>query len=389
MILYLRRRRTFCLSSVIKNKVKWVSRGYKLLFLINIILAACFLISGFAPKISPIKSEIPFLFGILFPYLLIINVLYVFIWIVTSKLYWILSGAVIALNYSGILTLFALNMGMKSDLDGHNIAIQVYNVRAFNQYRWIDKDEVGDRILNITREHHADILLFQEFLDEIDERSRYISALQQAGYQHYHHENPGAMFAKKDQIFGMITFSKFPIVNSGNLYHPRHPKKAKAIFSDIDIAGDTVRFYNIHLNSVSMEVNDYLFIKELGCGFSEATVNYAVYLVQKILRSARERASEVEMIRNHMDSCPYDYILVGDFNEPPYTYAYSNILGEDQDAFIEAGTGLGHTYLGGANMPSMRLDYVLGSSNIEWTSFKTERIILSDHYPIYASFNLP
>jgi endonuclease/exonuclease/phosphatase family metal-dependent hydrolase len=369
--------------------VKWVSWGLKLLFLINIFLAAGFLISGFAPKISPVKSDIPFLFGIIFPYLLIINVLFLLYWISTSKLYWILSGAVIALNYSGINALFALNFEEKPGFNEKNISIQVFNVRAFNQFRWINHDQVGDSIMNYITEQNADVVLFQEFLDEINGRSKYISTLQKRGYNYYHHEPPGAMFAKKDQVFGMVTFSKFPIISAGNLYHPLHPRKAKAIFSDIDIGGDTVRFYNIHLNSVSMEVNDYLFIKEFGRGFSDATINYAVYLIEKILRSARERAAEVEMIRNHQDSCPYDYILVGDFNEPPHTYAYTNILGDDQDAFLEAGLGLGHTYLGGANMPSMRLDYVLGSSNIKWTSYRTDHVKLSDHYPIQASFTLP
>jgi endonuclease/exonuclease/phosphatase family metal-dependent hydrolase len=50
------------------------------------------------------------------------------------------------------------------------------------------------------------------------------------------------------------------------------------------------------------------------------------------------------------------------------------------DAFIDAGYGLGNTFNG--NLPPVRIDFILYSAAFESYDFNVHGVELSDHYPI-------
>jgi len=56
------------------------------------------------------------------------------------------------------------------------------------------------------------------------------------------------------------------------------------------------------------------------------------------------------------------------------------------DSFIEAGRGIGTTYMG--KFPSFRIDYILHSTDVECLDFAIKNVKLSDHYPVLGKFTL-
>jgi endonuclease/exonuclease/phosphatase family metal-dependent hydrolase len=97
----------------------------------------------------------------------------------------------------------------------------------------------------------------------------------------------------------------------------------------------------------------------------------------------KKRAKQVEIVTNHILNSPYPVIVCGDFNDSPISYNYRQMRRNLNDAFIEAGAGVGHTYKG--FFPSFRIDYILYNQEFKATSYSSPRIVFSDHYPVVAT----
>ena len=62
--------------------------------------------------------------------------------------------------------------------------------------------------------------------------------------------------------------------------------------------------------------------------------------------------------------CPYPYIISGDFNDTPSSYAVNQMAKGFKNAFREKGTGLGRTYNG--DFPNYQIDYIMASRSLMW-----------------------
>jgi endonuclease/exonuclease/phosphatase family metal-dependent hydrolase len=96
------------------------------------------------------------------------------------------------------------------------------------------------------------------------------------------------------------------------------------------------------------------------------------------------RAKQANILSKKITATPYPTIVCGDFNDTPVSYTYHKIKGNLNDAFMEAGSGIGNTYVG--NFPSYRIDYFLYSNDFKVKNYKVPHIKLSDHYPIVCEF---
>jgi endonuclease/exonuclease/phosphatase family metal-dependent hydrolase len=84
-----------------------------------------------------------------------------------------------------------------------------------------------------------------------------------------------------------------------------------------------------------------------------------------------------------MASCKYPILICGDFNDPPYSYAYNTISHELKDCYTEKGKGFGISY-NGSFLP-YRIDYILHSKYFECLKYSMVRKKLSDHYPVVVT----
>ena len=368
------------------KQLSWFS---KMVFIANIVFAFLLLLSTFSPSIEPIKAKFIFLLGLGYPGFLLINLLFVLYWIRKKRLQMILSLAVIIFGYSNLTTLFATNISSKKVTE-NDFTIMSFNVRLFDEYHWLAKDSIDNRIFEYIEEQNPDIVAFQEFINRNKTGLQYIKRMRALGYKYYDLE-PKSYANKENRYFGLATFSKYKTVAEGVAFQyatkKGNPTKSVSIFTDIDINGRIIRVYNTHLKSLGFKKDDYEFVENIQNNDEKEAISKSKGIASKILQAAYKRAKETKTISQHVKFSEYPTILVGDFNEPPYTYSYKQLTANLTDSFLEHGFGLGTTFDGIATIPGLRLDFMLHSSTLTSNSFKTGPSGLSDHRALFGEFS--
>ena len=180
----------------------------------------------------------------------------------------------------------------------------------------------------------------------------------------------------------IATFCSFPIVKREEFVNEEN-EKTFCIFTDIKFNEDTIRVYNIHLESFYLGSEKYLLrenIDIINKENKEKLKEDSKKLYSKMKVAFIKRAIQAETIAQSIDDCPYPIIVCGDFNDPPCSYTYRTISRSLNDAFVESGKGMGKTY--SEKFPSFRIDYILYSDYFKSVNFKTSKINISDHYPV-------
>ena len=327
----------------------------KLLFFFNSILAFFLLLSYALPYVFP--SAFPFLsvLSLTLPVLIVINAFFLFYWIVKLHRYFLLSFFVLALGYKYLNALYQNNAHKPKDVGVH---VMSFNARLFNHYGWIKEGNVQKQIQEFIANEAADIIAVQEFHKD------YLYLFDAYSYQYVQTGN-GKM--------GQAIFTNFPILNQGNIGFTKTANGA--IFTDILIKNDTIRFYNIHLESLRINPKEEIFTQEK----SQKLLNrMGVGFTNQQLQS--------EQVKLHSQNSPYPNILSGDFNNTQFSYVYKNIRNNYKDAFEEAGKGIGTTY--DFKLIPLRIDFILYDSYLPLHSFETHSESFSDHKPISARFEL-
>mgnify|MGYP001047593521 FL=1 len=357
-------------------------------FLVNILVALMLLLSYLSSSISPTTFWPLAVFGMLYPYLLLFNVIFAVYYLLGKSHKLWLSVIVLALYFPRHWDQFQLIDHSNWEKEAGDLKVLSYNVRLFNKYGWKPDNQAKQKIFDFVKEQEADILLFQEFYHISDHPQ--FGAIEdmivhsKAPYYYFERFEP----ATDKRFFGLAIFSKYPIVASGIVVASKTKGKARATFADIVIEKDTVRAYNLHLRSLRFVGSDYSFLQDPDQLYSNDRMVRSKEIIKKLRDAFKDRAIESEHIKAHIENCPYPVILGGDFNDPPYTYSYYQMFPILQDAFKENGFGLGFTYEGTGWLPPYRIDYLMHDNQFESRAFKTHSDIdLSDHNPITMLVN--
>ena len=260
-----------------------------------------------------------------------------------------------------------------------------YNVRYFDVYDWIDKGTTKEKIFDLIKEEKPDIVCFQEYYHSSGKDS-YLTEKETM-------ENTNATFAhiqdmgtfSKNEKCGIATFSKFPIINKGKISFGVKENNV-CIFSDILVNKDTIRIYNIHMASIAFAPKDYKFIDDIAQNKETNEVEGSKGILKRLKRAFIKRTRQSEIVAEHLEACPYEIIICGDFNDTPSSYAYKTVAKNLSDAFTQAGIGFGKSYIG--KFPSFRIDYILHSKELKPYEFITHSEKLSDHRAISCLFEV-
>lgn len=302
------------------------------------------------PTLSTISLVVPFL--------VFANVGFLFYWSLKKKKHFLLSAILLLLWYF-ILGPFYKFSGNEEQQDLDTLTIMSYNVRNFNRYGWIKNTKLDDEIMSLVNRQNPDIVCFQEF--------SWIKRKKFSNYP-YSYETPRG--TKKSF---QIVFSKYPIINGESLGFPKTINNG--LFIDLAYSGDTIRVYNIHLQSFKI-------IPEINTIKNEESSK----LLAKSKSTMLKQYEQAGLIKKNMEETHYKKIVVGDFNNTQYSNIYKTIKGELTDSFLEKGKGFGRTYslLG---FP-IRIDYILADPAFEVISHQNYNEKLSDHYPVMATLRL-
>ena len=347
--------------------MSWVNR---ILYILNMLTLFALALAYLAPYISPSTFLWPIAFlGLLYPVLLLVNLLFTFYWIIIFKRHFWSNLFIILLGWGHLEKLFNIT-NTKENIQS-DFSVMSYNVRLFNVYEWIDNKNVEDEIVDFINTEQPNILCLQEFYAPNELPNI------QLPYQHI-----GLQSQKKQ--WRMATYSNFPIIQKGTVSIKGERKNNICIYSDIITSNDTIRVYNIHLASNWFRPSDYSFMQSPSLETEELKKN-VISIGDRLKTSFIKRAEQVKAIKKHVNKSPYPVILCGDFNDTPNSYAYQYLSKGLNDTFVEQGLGLGRTYNG--KFPSLRIDYILSSPELHIHSFNTKNVTLSDHFPIIAGFN--
>ncbi len=313
--------------------------------------------------------------GLGYPGLLCINILFIIYWLLFFKKHFLLSLICILLGWFQLKLFVQINLSKESADTSNSIKVMSYNVRLFDLYRLPKSCVTKSKIFDLIKEEDPDILCLQEFyvqdvpgFNTLDTMLLFMSA-----------KNAHVVFDQtilEKHHIGMATFSKYPIVNKGRIsFHTR--ENNGCIFTDLLIGTDTVRVYNMHLQSIHLSTTVYT--------DSTKSMNEEVYAESKnifmmIYGAFKGRAIQVDSVTNNMKNCKYKKIICADINDAPSSYAYHSIRADLNDAFVESGNGFGQTYIG--KMPSFRIDCIFHSDSYKAIDFHMPNVEYSDHYPL-------
>lgn len=331
----------------------------KIIYLINGLLAFMLLLSYVLPFFPPKSFTLLSVLSLGVPFLILINVIFLLYWLIKLKKQLLISLTVLIIGYFSFGSLYKFTSS-ESKENNEELAVMNFNVRLFNLYDWIPEKGIENSIVNFIKEKAPDVLSIQEYHPHknID-----------LSFFKYKYEKLSGNKTK----YGQAIFSQFPIINSGSIEFPNTSNNA--IFVDIIKSTDTIRIYNIHLQSMKIDAK----VENLKQEDSER-------LLKRMEQTFEMQQDQAELFLEHKSKSPYKMIICGDFNNTAFSYVYRQIKGDLYDAFKEAGNGFGRTYQ--FRFFPVRIDYVFYNPEIELTSFKTFDQKLSDHYPILARFKL-
>ena len=157
-------------------------------------------------------------------------------------------------------------------------------------------------------------------------------------------------------------------------------------YSDIQVFDDTIRVYNLHLQSIRLNSQHYRLIDSLKFRYDNQQMEEIMDISFRLRDAFIKRAAQADLIANHIETCTHPVIVCGDFNDTPVSYSYRRIGSDLRDAFAETGWGIGRTYNG--KFPSFRIDYILAGKELEAIYFRRKKVRLSDHFPITGYLKL-
>ncbi len=331
----------------------------KLMFWGNSLVAFLLLLSFVLPYLPPSKFPTLSLLSLMVSPLIALNIFFVIYWAVRLKRQVLLSGIILVIAYFYFNPFFEISTEKDASEINKTVSILSYNVRLFNAYEDNPaSEEVSKTFSEIINEETPDIISVQEYYaqNKVD--------FSEYPYQHIN-------FKEKNKL-GHAIFSKYPIINKGAFNFPNTFNNT--IYADIVKGDDTIRVYNLHLQSMGIKPR-----------VSYLQENDKTRLRRRIGNAFVKQENQVAEIKADKAQSQYKTIVTGDFNNTPFSYVYKNMATDMQDAFLKRGNGIGTTFK--FDFYPMRIDYILASENFEVLKFNTINKSFSDHFPISATLS--
>ena len=346
-----------------------MKKAFRNIFLaINLIAVIALFLAYSAVYVSPESYWVPSFFGLAYPFILIANLLFIGLWLLFKPRYVLLSLVSIIIGW-GFVSRYVQLKG--NEIEKGDLKLISYNVKYFVADSKNNQKENADKIISFLEEQNADIICLQEARlrkGSIFDLPGTVKKLKNINHYQY---------ARTSTTFGSVTMTRYPIINMGEIRFDE--SRNMTIFTDVIIENDTVRIFNVHLQSYKIDPAKYSVIDSPGVN-QEEDLREIREMSYKFKEASQMRAKQVIEIRKQIDESPYEVIVCGDFNDTPVSFAYQELRGNLTDAFVNSGEGVGRTYIG--KLPSFRIDNIFYSDIYESYNFKTYDFRMSDHLPI-------
>ena len=357
----------------------------KVVLFFTIIASTGILLSWLASLIDPRTFWPLAFFGLAYPPLLIANIILILYWflrfnkIIFIPLICILIGWNILVRSFNIST--PSSEGKKQNES--ELRVMTYNVHSFTGVGDSAHTSTRHAILQIVNQQQPDVVCMEEFFTRKNGPNAMIDSMKKVMNTSFYYT-----FAVDNINYegnGIAVFSKYPIVNKGLIELSDQTSTNQCIFIDIKKADKMLRVYTVHLQSIHFEPQDYQVIDSASDAKKSSMHDYK-RILGKLKKAFLKRSEQVFIVKNHARTSPYPYIIAGDFNDTPASFAVNKMAEGLQDAFRDKGNGFGATYNG--DFPNYQIDYILAHPRFKVMSYKVLKQKLSDHYPVRADLLL-
>lgn len=357
----------------------------KILVIANVVIGIFFLAGANVKYFNPDHWWFLSLFTLLLPYLLLALILFILLWLLINPLWSIISLLVIFTSLDAIRNVFPLHLSGEFSLQkkSGDIRVMSWNVELFNILHYKDHPQNKQKMIDLINTYDPDIACFQEmvagenrkainYFPDIEKELKFKDYLYsyrvRDDFDRYHH-------------FGIIVFSKFPILRKQTLVN--NPNSYNSTFQFIDVlAGkDTFRIFNVHLQSLKFSKTNLEYL-DSGRVPRVGNISESKNIISKIKLGIVKRASQALFIKDELNHSPYPVIVCGDFNDVPVSFAYETIGKGLQNAFVEKGSGISRTF--SSISPTLRIDNIFTDKRFKIVQYTRIKKLLSDHFPIIA-----
>ena len=353
----------------------------RVVLILNILGAIAMLLAYLAPIVNPARMVIPALFGLAYPYLLMMHLAFLCYWLIRLKKEILISLIVVLLGWNHLNNLLPLNLRpseipVNTSQDRLLKALS-YNVRGFDIFQWSKEPEANKEIFKFLETQEPQLVCFKEYYTSSLSGQTHAYIASQLKYLPHN-----AVYYTADHTnsngFGIATFCKYPILKKSRI--PFNSSFNAAMYTDILFQSDTIRVFNIHLQSIRFQEDNYAFMDTARLKYNNEQISEIRAIGSRLKTAFSKRAEQAQVIASYIKDSPHPVLVMGDFNDTPQSYAYRKIKKGLDDSFRKSGRGFGNTYAG--ELPSFRIDYIMYGPPLISSEFLRIKTDYSDHYPI-------
>lgn len=242
-------------------------------------------------------------------------------------------------------------------------------------------------MLELIKQYQPDIACFQEMVGGDDDKAiNYLGDFKrQLEFTGYYYSYDNRWDFDGAHHYGIITFSKLPILNKQTINPPPHTYNSIFQYIDVIAETDTLRVFNLHLQSLKFTEDNLKYLDNPGTN-TDKVLSQSKSIVSKLKQGFLKRSIQADRVRFEIDKSPYPVIVCGDFNDVPNSYAYGTIGDGLQNTFVEKGFGIGRTFAGIA--PTLRIDNIFADKKFRVEQFTRVPKNLVAHFPIIADLSM-
>ena len=355
----------------------------------NLFVAICFSLGANVIYFDPLNFWFLGLLTLGLPYLFVILILFFFLWIFTRRIWLLISLITIAVSWKAVYNFFPVHFSteFKVEKKANCIRVMSWNVEHFDILEYKTHPETKQKMIDLIKLYQPDIACFQEMVGGDDDKAiNYLGDFKNSlGFSGYYYSYENRFNFDRVHHFGVITFSKLPILNKQTVSTPPHDYNSTFQYIDVFAGNDTIRVFNIHLQSLKFSQHNLQYLDKPDID-SDSAVEQSKNILSKLKRGFLKRATQANKVKEEMDQSYYPLIVCGDFNDVPNSYAYSKIGHGLQNAFVQKGSGLGRTFSGIS--PTLRIDNIFADKRMFIDQFIRVPKRLSDHFPIIADIGI-
>lgn len=338
----------------------------------NVATVIVMLMVGFSDRLDPVSHPVLACAGLAFPVFLIINLGFLFFWLMFKRRMALIPVVGYLLAYAPVRVYMPLNL--PADMPDDVIKVLTYNVQGYSgRPRY---NGAFDKIYDYISWSGADIVCLQEDLaPRSADKARLDSLYEYSDTTH---------FGERTVFNAIGLYSRYPILRKERIAYQSKMNGSVAYY--LLVEGDTVIVINNHFESNHLSFDDKRRYKEMlkGDVGKDSAKAESKKLIFKLADAAATRGPQADSVHAYIEAHRhYPTIICGDFNDNPISYTRRTVAKGLTDCYVSTGRGIGLSY----NQKGffVRIDNMMCSDHFTPYNCKVDnKIDASDHYPVFC-----